>query len=236
MRETHFRAETAVSETQRIVMLNAYNNDIEYNKRWYHIQTEDNGLTNGHITTTVFHSGQTLDSKTISYLDFVKGISDENEINNIVKEKMTEQHKFFYQKLFKGEYEAQVAAIYKKSNQISKVPSASMPRVTSPTIAPAVHRSMPSINPPKSPIVQPVISAGKQDGGRSVLPLTRKQSGTFANDASHVAGLTKPLERSNAVAKASLRPANRPWAGVAWPKDDLSLDMLVANLLSGQSV
>ena len=94
MRETHFRAETAVSETQRIVMLNAYNNDIEYNKRWYHIQTEDNGLTNGHITTTVFHSGQTLDSKTISYLDFVKGISDENEINNIVKEKMTEQHKF----------------------------------------------------------------------------------------------------------------------------------------------
>ena len=217
-------------------MLNAFNNDIKYNNQWYHIQTEDNGVTNGHITTTVFHSGQTLDSKTISYLDSIKGMTDENEINTIVKEKMTLQHKEFYNKLFSGEYNEKVAAIYKNSNQVSKLPSANVPRVTSPTIAPPVHRSIPSINPPKSPIVQPIISTGKQDGGRSVLPLNRKSLTVPVNDEAHVANFSKPLERSNAVAKESLKPSLRPWCGVKWPKDDLALDLLVATLLSGQTV
>ena len=54
-------------------MLIAYNNDIEFRSRWYHIQTEDNGIKDGHVTTTVFFSGQILDSKTTSYLDAING-------------------------------------------------------------------------------------------------------------------------------------------------------------------
>ena len=65
----------------------------------YHIQTEDNGIKDGHITTTVFHSGRTLDSKTISYKEAIEGITDPEEQNKIIKSMMIEQHKKFYAKL-----------------------------------------------------------------------------------------------------------------------------------------
>ena len=86
-------------------MLIAYNNDIEFRNRWYHIQTEDNGLKDGHITTTVFYSGQILDSKSISYLDAIAGITDPDKQNQIIKDMMIKQHQMFYGKLNAGTYE-----------------------------------------------------------------------------------------------------------------------------------
>ena len=88
-------------------MLIAYNNDIEFRSRWYHIQTEDNGIKDGHVTTTVFFSGQILDSKTTSYLDAINGITDVEEQNRIIKNVMTTQHKLFYAKLYEGQSRAQ---------------------------------------------------------------------------------------------------------------------------------
>ena len=212
-------------------MLNAYNNDIEYKSRWYHIQTEDNGTTIGNITTTVFHSGQTLDVKTTSYLDAIKGVTETDAVNAIIKEKMTEQHGIFYRKLFNGDYDAKVAAIHNKSGQASKVSSLSIPRVSSSSIAPAL-RSIPTINPPKSTLSQPLISTGKQDG---VLSASRKPSVILSNVSDHVAHPAKPIERSKAVVQASQRQVSRPWCGVQWPQNDLALDTLVATLISGQT-
>lgn len=215
-------------------MLNAYNNDIEYKSRWYHIQTEDNGTTIGNITTTVFHSGQTLDVKTTSYLDAIKGVTETDAVNAIIKEKMTEQHGIFYRKLFNGDYDAKVAAIHNKSGQASKVSGLSMPRVSSSSVAPA-RRSIPTINPPKSTLSQPIISTGKQDGGVSPLSASRKSSVILSNVSDRAAHPAKPIERSKAVIQASQRQVSRPWCGVQWPQNDLALDTLVATLLSGQT-
>ncbi len=89
-------------------MLIAYNNDIEYKERWYHIQTEDNGIKDGHITTTVFHSGQILDPKTTSYREAIAGASGEDQINAIIKDMMIKQHQMFYGRLQEGMYDAQM--------------------------------------------------------------------------------------------------------------------------------
>lgn len=61
-------------------MLNAFNNDIEYKNRMFHIQTEDNGIKNAHITTNVFYSGQSLDVKVTSYKDTIANAKNDEEI------------------------------------------------------------------------------------------------------------------------------------------------------------
>lgn len=91
-------------------MLIAFNNDVEFRSRWYHIQTEDNGLKDGHITTNVFFSGQILDSKSTSYKDKIFGVDDPEIQTAIIKELMTKQHQAFYAKLTEGTYEARVQA------------------------------------------------------------------------------------------------------------------------------
>ena len=115
-------------------MLIAYNNDIEFRSRWYHIQTEDNGIKDGHVTTTVFHSGQILDSKSVSYKDSIAGVQDQEKINSIIKDIMIKQHQLFYTKLYDGHYEAQMQEIVSHtsaqasgrpaSQQLNPVPAA----------------------------------------------------------------------------------------------------------------
>ncbi len=102
-----------------VTMLIAYNNDIEFRSLWYHIQTEDNGIKDGHITTTVFHSGQILDSKSTSYREALEGVSDPDEQNKIIKEMMIKQHQMFYGKLYEGHYESAMQALKARSNNTS---------------------------------------------------------------------------------------------------------------------
>ena len=90
-------------------MLISYNNDVEFRNRWYHIQTEDNGMKDGHITTNVFYKGQTLDSKRISYLEEIANITDPNMQNEVIKALMIKQHQTFYGKLTAGTYEELVS-------------------------------------------------------------------------------------------------------------------------------
>ncbi len=203
-------------------MLNAYNNDIEYKSKWYHIQTEDNGLKNGHITTTVFHSGQTLDCKSTSYQDAVSGLTDEAEINKVVKERMVEQHQFFYKKLFEGDYDAKVAAMYAKS---------SLPKSAS--VPPPGSTNGPSVGP-VSPVAPITPARGGAQSVRSLSPVIAKPK--MPADPNHVAVLTKPVDCSNAVKASRLKPRRVAYAGVVWPKDDLSLDSLVAVLIEGGAV
>ncbi len=113
-------------------MLIAYNNDVEFRSRMYHIQTEDNGLKDGHITTNVFYSGQILDSKSTSYKDKIFGVDDPEIQTAIIKELMTKQHQAFYAKLIDGTYEARVQAqVSKSQSNQSPQPSVHGARTTS---------------------------------------------------------------------------------------------------------
>ncbi|MCL2325260.1 MAG: hypothetical protein FWC40_01970 [Proteobacteria bacterium] len=104
-------------------MLIAYNNDIEFRSRWYHIQTEDNGIKDGHITTTVFYSGQILDSKSISYREAVSELEDQEAQNRVIKELMVKQHQEFYAKLYDGRYESIVANVAQRTSGNSSLGS-----------------------------------------------------------------------------------------------------------------
>ena len=125
-------------------MLIAYNNDIEYKNRWYHIQTEDNGIKDGHITTTVFHSGAILDAKTTSYKEAIAGITDTDAQNDIIKDMMKKQHQVMYAKLTEGSYEDIVNGTAKRTSapqhQVIRKATTSAPQ-------PPIGHSNPQVQP-----------------------------------------------------------------------------------------
>jgi hypothetical protein len=89
-------------------MLIGFNNDVEYNGRMFHIQTEDNGLKNASITTILFYQGQILDRRSTGYGDIAKQhTTNEEERNKAVKKRMVELHRALYKNLFDGMYEEQ---------------------------------------------------------------------------------------------------------------------------------
>ena len=219
-------------------MLIAYNNDIEFRSRWYHIQTEDNGIKDGHVTTTVFFSGQILDSKTTSYLDAINGITDVEEQNRIIKNVMTTQHKLFYAKLYEGAYEAQV-------NHVHKAGMANSAATSSPSVVPVSKPVAKMATPAPSARADQAASSsrlGKPDILRASqqLPTANKNLGSLPplSSSSKVGlssmRLSRPLGQSKGV--MARNDGRRAWRGVEWPKEDLSVDALVALLLAGVEV
>lgn len=221
-------------------MLIAYNNDIEYKSRWYHIQTEDNGIKDGHITTTVFYSGQILDSKTTSYRDSVNGITDEEQCNAIIKALMVKQHQMFYTRLYEGAYDSQMESLAQKHDAPSSNANKSQLgplTTTSPRVDTAV------IGNSKKP---DILRASQQLAGISKLSglgMANKSLGSGSPIRRIPSQIRLPssvtvdpvaassIPRSKAVEAESKLAKNKAWRGVTWSNEDLSVDALVATLL-----
>lgn len=169
-------------------MLIAYNNDIEYKNRWYHIQTEDNGIKDGHITTTVFHSGAILDAKTTSYKEALDGITDPDRQNEIIKDMMKKQHQAFYSKLYEGNYEDIVNGTAKRTSaphQVIRKTTASVP----PQI-PVTH-SAPQIRP--VPPSQPNAPAARSDISSSAANAKVMNKPNILRASQQVPGVAKNI-------------------------------------------
>jgi hypothetical protein len=82
-------------------LVTGFNHNIKHKGRQYHIQTEDSGLDNPHIITHLFVGGNILASKKTSYADIV---SAEN-LAQVVRELMEEQHKEMLRNLVNGVYD-----------------------------------------------------------------------------------------------------------------------------------
>src|SRR5512146_2204150 len=82
-------------------MVVGFNHNIKHKGKPYHIQTEDSGLENPHIITHLFVGGNILASKKTSYADIV---SAEN-LAQVVRELMEEQHKEMLRNLINGVYD-----------------------------------------------------------------------------------------------------------------------------------
>jgi hypothetical protein len=82
-------------------LVTGFNHNIKHKGRQYHIQTEDSGLENPHIITHLFVGGNILASKKTSYADIV---SAEN-LAQVVRELMEEQHKEMLRNLVNGVYD-----------------------------------------------------------------------------------------------------------------------------------
>ncbi len=78
-----------------------FNHNVNHRNKLYHIQTEDSGVNNPHIITHLFAGGNILASKKTSYADI---LNTEN-LSEVVRELMEEQHKEMLRNLLNGRYD-----------------------------------------------------------------------------------------------------------------------------------
>jgi hypothetical protein len=78
-----------------------FNHNIKHKGKVYHVQTEDSGVNNPHIITHLFVGGNILASKKTSYADILKA----ENLSEVVRELMEEQHKAMLRNLVNGVYE-----------------------------------------------------------------------------------------------------------------------------------
>jgi hypothetical protein len=82
-------------------MVTGFNHNIKHRGKLYHIQTEDSGLGSPHIITHLFVGGNILASKKTSYADIVGA----DNLQQVVRELMEEQHKEMLRNLINGVYD-----------------------------------------------------------------------------------------------------------------------------------
>ncbi len=87
------------AEAKKMVV--GFNHNIKHRGKMYHIQTEDSGLENPHIITHLFVGGNILASKKTSYADIVGA----DNLLQVVRELMEEQHKEMLRNLINGVYD-----------------------------------------------------------------------------------------------------------------------------------
>jgi hypothetical protein len=78
-----------------------FNHNVKHKGKVYHVQTEDSGVSNPHIITHLFVGGNILASKKTSYADLVKA----ENLAELVREMMEEQHKEMLRNLINGVYD-----------------------------------------------------------------------------------------------------------------------------------
>ncbi|MGQ0505976.1 MAG: hypothetical protein ACT4TC_11740 [Myxococcaceae bacterium] len=78
-----------------------FNHNIKHKGKVYHVQTEDSGVRNPHIITHLFVGGNILASKKTSYADILNA----ENLSEVVRELMEEQHKEMLRNLINGIYD-----------------------------------------------------------------------------------------------------------------------------------
>ena len=78
-----------------------FNHNIKYKGKVYHVQTEDSGINNPHLITHLFVGGNILASKKTSYADIINA----ENLAEVVRELMEEQHKEMLRNLINGVYD-----------------------------------------------------------------------------------------------------------------------------------
>src|SRR5688572_21632194 len=81
--------------------LTGFNHNIKHKGRVFHVQTEDSGVNNPHIITHLFVGGNILASKKTSYADILNA----ENLPEVVRELMEEQHKEMLRNLINGVYD-----------------------------------------------------------------------------------------------------------------------------------
>jgi hypothetical protein len=106
-------------------MVVGFNHNIKHKGKPYHIQTEDSGLENPHIITHLFVGGNILASKKTSYADIVAA----ENLTQVVRELMEEQHKEMLRNLVNGVYDDVDAAYSAQAYQPGQLGAERAPAV-----------------------------------------------------------------------------------------------------------
>jgi hypothetical protein len=84
-------------------MLLGFNNDIPYDGKTYHVQTEDKGLKNPVITSQIYLKGKVVASKRVSYANIV----GDPDCQKKIKKLMARQHIKMIKNLLEGRYKGE---------------------------------------------------------------------------------------------------------------------------------
>ena len=82
-------------------MIPGFNHNVRYKGRVYHVQTEDSGARNPHITTLLYQGGMILARKRTSYADILSSA----QRGEVVRDLMEKQHKEMLRLLKSGRFE-----------------------------------------------------------------------------------------------------------------------------------
>lgn len=117
-----------------------FNHNIKHKGKVYHVQTEDSGVNNPHIITHLFVGGNILASKKTSYADILNA----ENLAEVVRELMEEQHKEMLRNLINGVYDnyESIATRHYQPGQLA--PETEAPKAQ----APAAPASKPVPPPP----------------------------------------------------------------------------------------
>ncbi len=85
-------------------MVLGYNHNVTYKSEVFHVQTEDSGIRNPHITTLLYRAGVILASRKTSYADILKI----EQLEAVVEDLMKEQHKDMMRRLKNGEFDHKI--------------------------------------------------------------------------------------------------------------------------------
>ncbi len=87
-------------------MVQGFNHNILYKGVVFHVQTEDSGLKNPHITTLLYRDGTIIASKKTDYSDIITV----EMLEKVVEDLMKEQHKDMLRRLKAGEFDSRAFA------------------------------------------------------------------------------------------------------------------------------
>jgi hypothetical protein len=122
-----------------------FNHNIKHKGKVYHVQTEDSGVNNPHIITHLFVGGNILASKKTSYADILNA----ENLAEVVRELMEEQHKEMLRNLINGVYDT-----FESSATRHYQPGQLAPE-TDPAHAKAPQPVAPASKPPPPPSALP---------------------------------------------------------------------------------
>jgi hypothetical protein len=129
-----------------------FNHNIKYKGKVYHVQTEDSGVNNPHIITHLFVGGNILASKKTSYADILNA----ENLAEVVRELMEEQHKEMLRNLINGVYDGYETGVrHYQPGQLGPSEDAPHPRQAMPVAKPV------PVAPPAAAFVPPEIAAAR---------------------------------------------------------------------------
>lgn len=124
-----------------------FNHNIKHKGAVYHVQTEDSGVNNPHIITHLFVGGNILASKKTSYADIINA----ENLADVVRELMEEQHKEMLRNLINGIYDiADQAQKHYQPGQLATDDEARAMQLQQRQPAPAVPRPIATAPMPRS--------------------------------------------------------------------------------------
>lgn len=110
-------------------MVSGFNHNVKHRGQTFHVQTEDSGVDNPHIITHLFVGGNILASKKTSYAD----IAHADNLLEVVRAMMEEQHKEMLRNLINGTYDDVIEQYAAKAWQPGILSTGKAPDLMTPT-------------------------------------------------------------------------------------------------------